>query len=97
MAQIASDRAHAALPKCACGNTACLDGPQCRQCYDRDKAERNKDAKIRNVTDAIEAFVQARIAYDLGIRRVAPLAASHAIDVKETREHLRDKLAELIS
>ena len=46
--------------------------------------------KIRNVTDAIEAFIQARIHYSQHTR------LSAANDVNETREHLRDKLAELV-
>jgi hypothetical protein len=52
--------------------------------------------RVRHVADAIEALIKARIAYELAIRRLVPLAESHKIDVEETREHLRDKLGELL-
>jgi hypothetical protein len=52
--------------------------------------------RLRNVVDAIEAFTDAKIRY------AASYATSGAewanmTDVNETREHLTDKLAELIA
>lgn len=53
------------------------------------KAEDEAGARIDNVAAAIEALIDAKI-------RDARHAIGAAIDVRETREHLRDKLSELM-
>jgi hypothetical protein len=56
----------------------------------------DKSRQLDNVVAAIEAFVTARVNYELSaIRR--PDWPSGMTDVDETREHLRDKLAELVT
>jgi hypothetical protein len=51
--------------------------------------------RVQNAVDAIEAFVAAKIRYEKQTDSGAMRAAR--IDVDETREHLRDKLAEVLS
>lgn len=59
----------------------------------------DKEQAIRNVTDAIEAFTDAKIrrfdAHTAG--RNTGAGTCYQIDVDETREHMRDKLRELLS
>lgn len=52
-------------------------------------------AKVNAVVDAIEAFVDAKIAYER--RRVSDPEWASSTDVNETRDHLRDKLIERAS
>lgn len=56
-----------------------------------DKAE----AKVRNVVDAIEAFTDAKIAYER--RRISDPEWASSTDVNETRDHLAVCLGELAS
>lgn len=48
--------------------------------------------KVRNVVDAIEAFTDAKTAHE----RPRAYRPSTRADIDEAREHLLDKLAELI-
>lgn len=56
----------------------------------------SKAERVRNVLDAVEAFVDAKIALRSAEARQSVMG-SHRIDVDETRQHLRDKLAEVLS
>lgn len=70
------------------------------RCEEKLAAERTKETeaadRLRNVVDAIEAFTDAKISYAANYTKGEAQWAS-ATDVNETREHLTDRLAELIN
>lgn len=61
-----------------------------------DDMETTKAERIRIVVDAIEGFINAKATRERHMAEGENLY-SHRTDVDETREHLRDKLAELLS
>lgn len=61
-----------------------------------DQVQREPDRRIDNVVAAIEAFMHAKAVRDRHML-AGDNAYSHQTDVDETREHLRDKLAELLA
>jgi hypothetical protein len=69
------------------------------KCESELSAEREKAMeaanRLRNVVDAIEAFTDAKVQYALNYAKDSAWAS--LTDVNETREHLTDKLAELIN
>lgn len=56
-----------------------------------------QEQKFRNVVDAIESFLDAKIklAQSERVARIS-VGSSFRTDVDETREHMRDKLRELV-
>lgn len=75
--------------------TALFDGTMCRACQDSTDAENAKAERVRNVLDAVEAFIDAKVAYER--LRASDPEWANLCDVNETREHLADKLAEVLT
>lgn len=72
---------------------------------DNEQAKREAEGaapgrRVQNVVDAIEAFIAAKIEARLVFgdgNMATSRRAARKVDVDETREHLRDKLAELVA
>lgn len=85
----------ASMTKCVCGNVCRLGMTRCGRCEAAAEAVVTREQQIANVVDAIEAFVAAKISYESAYARDPQWASM--TDVNETREHMRDKLAEVLT